>query len=419
MKALIYILAIVAGLLLLLLPYLSNLAIMNLAIKIMIASIFALGFNLLWGQTGLPSFGHAAYYGIGTFATIYAMNAIEAGSALPTPLLPLVGATTGFAFGLVAGWFATIRSGVYFAMITVAIAELVSAISLKWEGLFGGEAGLRSMRSDWGALAFQSTDSVYWLTLTWMLVVMAVLYGLQRSPFGLVVRGIREKELRVRFLGYDTHRVKTLVFAISAAVSGLAGGLLAVSDESASMVLFQGAGSAFVVLNTIIGGAGVFLGPVIGAALTTSFAYFGESFSHFWMLYLGIAFVVTVMYAPQGIGGAIMDRIKAVKAGEKAALGMGDLMGLISFALVLVGITFLIEVTGEICSEQYRAQIVTGKGAWPPVHVLGFSFDPLSPLPWLIGIVALVGGIGIALTQGGLRRPALFNLVAAKAGAEK
>jgi branched-chain amino acid transport system permease protein len=419
MKTVPYIGAAIAAAALLALPIFGDLGTMNLVIKIMIAAIFALGFNLLWGQAGLPSFGHAAYYGIGTFATIYMMNAIDRGGWFPTPLLPLVGAGAGFAFGLVAGWFATIRSGVYFAMITVALAELVSAIALKWEGLFGGEAGIRSIRTDWGPFSFQSTTSVYWLTLVWMLVVMAFLFGLQRSPFGLVVRGIRERELRVRFLGYDTHRVKTLVFAISAAVSGLAGGLLAISDESASMVLFQGSGSAFVVLNTVIGGAGVFLGPVIGAALTTSFAYFGANLSHFWMLYLGIAFVVTVMYAPQGIGGAIAQRARAVKAGEKAAFGTGDLIGIVAFALTFLGLIFLIEITGTICSEQYRAGIASAKGVWPPVRLLGYDFNPLSPLPWLIGLLSLAAGIAIVVAQPHLRRPRLIDLVTTKAEAGK
>ncbi|MGU3575017.1 branched-chain amino acid ABC transporter permease [Brucellaceae bacterium C25G] len=418
MKITIYLLGVVAGVLLLFLPLFSDLAMMNLMIKIMIAAIFALGFNLLWGQMGLPSFGHAAYYGVGTFATIYAMNAIEAGALFPTPLLPLVGALAGFIFGLFAGWFATIRSGVYFAMITVAIAELVSALSLKWEGLFGGEAGIRSMRSDWGPFNFQSTASVYWLTLVWMLVIVAVLYFLQRSPFGLIVRGIRERELRVSFLGYDTHKVKTLVFAISASVSGLAGGLLAISDESASMVLFQGAGSAFVVLNTVIGGAGVFLGPVLGAALTTSFAYFGERFSHFWMLYLGIAFVVTVMYAPQGLGGAIVQRVRAVQAGEKSIFGIHDLLGLVAFCLMLSGSIILIEITGTICSEQYRAQIAAAQGVWPLVDLMGYALNPKSPLPWMLGVAALASGIAIAATQGRIRRPSFLKLVSAKAGAE-
>lgn len=395
------------------LPAFGGLATLNLANKIMIAAVFALGFNLLWGQAGLPSFGHAAYYGVGTFATIYMMDAIDRGGSFPTPLLPLVGAGAGFLFGLVAGWFATVRSGVYFAMITVAIAELLSALAQKWEGLFGGEAGIRSIRANWGPLDFQSTDSVYYLTLAWTLLVLLSLWALQRSPFGLIVRGIRERELRIRFLGYDAHRVKTVVFALSAAVSGLAGGLLAISDESASMVLFGGAGSAFVVLNTVIGGAGVFLGPVIGAALTTSFAYFGAGFSHFWPFYLGVVFVVTVLYAPEGLGGAILSRWRRVQSGSGPALSARDLAVLAGSATAMAGLVLLIEMTGAICSEAYRAEIGVLKGVWPPVRVFGVDFAPLSPIPWLLGLAALLGGGRVALSGG---RPTLPRILAGRLG---
>ncbi|MDH7796973.1 MULTISPECIES: branched-chain amino acid ABC transporter permease [unclassified Beijerinckia] len=409
MKSISYIVvALLAGLLIAL-PFIGDLGSLNLAIKVMIAAIFALGFNLLWGQAGLPSFGHAAYYGIGTFATIYAMQAIDRGGVFPTPLLPLVGAAAGFIFGLVAGWFATIRTGVYFAMITVALAELVSAIAVKWEGLFGGESGLRSIRSDWGPFIFQSTTSVYYLTLVWAILVMLFLYWIQGSPFGLIVRGIRERELRVKFLGYDARKAKTLVFALSAAVSGLAGALLAISDESANMVLFQGAGSAFVVLNTVIGGANVFFGPVIGAVLTTCFGYFGSNFSHFWMFYLGVAFVVTVLFAPEGIGGAIVERVRQVRTGDRAPLNLSDIVHLAALLLAVVGLIILVEVTGTICSEQYRASIASGQGVWPAVKLMGIAFNPLSPLTWIAGVGALGIGAWVLLKQGRAKLPAFLR----------
>lgn len=401
MKKLLLVLVVLAIASLLALPSVGGLGTLNLANKVMIAAIFALGFNVLWGQAGLPSFGHTAYFGVGTFATIYMMNAIDAGSRFPTPLLPLVGAAAGFLFGLIAGWFATIRSGVYFAMITVAIAELVSAVAQKWEGLFGGEAGIRSIRTDWGPISFQSTTSVYYLTLAWALIVIAVLWGLQRSPFGLVVRGIRERELRVAFLGYDAHRVKTLVFAVSAAVSGLAGGLLAVSDESASMVLFGGTGSAFVVLNTVIGGAHAFLGPVIGAILTTIFGYFGANLSHFWLFYLGVVFVVTVLFAPEGIGGAITNRWRDVAAGRSRPVTARDLRLLAGSVAIGLGVILLIEMIGTIASEAYRADIASHGGAWSAVRVFGLPFFPLSPLPWVLGLVGIGAGIGLCLGRVG------------------
>jgi branched-chain amino acid transport system permease protein len=376
-----------------LLPLTSDLGLMNVMIKVFIASIFALGFNLLWGQAGLLSFGHAAYFGLGTFGSIYLMNAIDHGARFPTPLVPLAGAAIGFAFGLVAGWFATIRSGVYFAMITVALAELVSAISLKWDSAFGGEAGIRSVRSPWGPFGFQSTSEVYYLILLWTTLVIVFLLWLQRSPWGLIVRGIREREERVRFLGYNSHAVKTLVFAISAGLSGLAGGLLALSDESANMVLFQGSGSAFVVLNTVIGGATVFAGPIVGAALTTVFSYYIAGVTQYWLLYLGVLFIFLVLYAPTGLAGLVAERALQVRCGEKTWLSRAELLRFAGLACLLVGFILAIELTGAVLAPEYAAQTAMNAGVHPAVRILGLDWHPTSPISILAIILLFAGGI--------------------------
>ena len=129
----------------------------------LIAALFACAFNLLAGQGGMLSFGHAAYFGVGTFATIHAMNALGGAGLLPTPLMPLVGGVAGLLFGLVAGWFATMRSGVYFSMITLALAELLHALAPHLKGVFGGEAGLSAMRMPaWGSRSARTSRSISW-----------------------------------------------------------------------------------------------------------------------------------------------------------------------------------------------------------------------------------------------------------------
>jgi len=371
------------------LPWVADFGMLNVAIKVAIAGIFALGFNLLWGQAGLLSFGHAAYFGLGTFASIYAMQAIEAGSRFPTPLVPLAGAAVGFVFGLVAGWFATLRSGVYFAMITVALAELVASIAVKWEGVFGGEGGLRTTRMGFGPFKLQQVTDVYWMTLAWALIVIGVLWWLQRSPLGTVVRGVREREVRVSFLGYDSHAVKTLVFAVSGAVAGLAGGLLALSDEAANMVLFQGSGSAFVVVNTIIGGAGVLLGPVVGAALTTVFSYYVAGFTHYWMLYLGLLFIGVVVYAPMGLVGVAMRRVEDAGAGRAPWLSWREARVALGVLMLCAGIVFAVEMIGPMCAPEYAA----AGGGWPPVTLAGIAWSPWSFTTWITAAVLFgVGG---------------------------
>ncbi|MCA8934497.1 MAG: branched-chain amino acid ABC transporter permease, partial [Rhodospirillaceae bacterium] len=152
------VLAVLAGL-----PPFLDLGLQNALVNVLIASLFALAFNLLVGQAGLLSFGHAAYFGVGAFATLHLMRVVEDGLGFPTPLLPLAGALTGLVVGAIAGFFATMRSGVYFALVTLAIAELFHALAPRWQGLFGGEAGLSSMRMPWQGITFGSTLEVYYL----------------------------------------------------------------------------------------------------------------------------------------------------------------------------------------------------------------------------------------------------------------
>lgn len=387
-------------------PWFAGSGALNVAIKVAIAAVFALGFNLLWGQAGLLSFGHTAYYGIGTFAGIYAMQAIERGFKLPTPLVPLVGAGAGFVFGLVAGWFATRRSGVYFAMITVALAELVASIAVKWESVFGGEGGLRSARTPWGPFSLQQVSDVYWMTLAWLLLVIAVLWWIQRSPMGTVMRGIREREIRVSFLGYDTHKVKTLVFAISGGIAGLAGGLLALSDEAANMVLFQGAGSAFVVVNTIIGGAGVLLGPVVGAALTTLFGYYVANYTHFWMLYLGLLFIGVVIYAPEGLAGVLLKRVRQASAGRVGWLSLKEAQISAGVLLIAAGVVLVSELVGRFCAPEYSAARAAAAGGWPAVSLFGVNWAPWSLQTWIVVVVLF--GLGSWLASA---RQASLNAV--------
>lgn len=287
------------------LPFLLSQGLLNAAVQMLIAALFASAYNLLCGQAGMLSFGHAAYFGVGAFATVHAMNALGGAGLLPTPLMPLAGAAGGLVFGGIAGWFATQRSGTYFAMITLAIAELVHALAPHLKGLFGGEAGISTMRMPAWGLDFGSTTQVYYLTLAWVLLALALLYLYTRTPLGRLTLGLRENSHRLKFLGYNVHGLSTLVFAISAMFSGLAGGLLVISNESANYVLFDPALSAAAVLNTYIGGVQVFLGPAFGASLMTFFGYAASDLTRSWLLYQGILFVLVMMFMPTGLAGLI------------------------------------------------------------------------------------------------------------------
>ncbi|ANN65285.1 branched-chain amino acid ABC transporter permease [Bordetella bronchialis] len=373
------------------LPFLLSQGLLNAAIQMLIAALFASAYNLLCGQAGMLSFGHAAYFGVGAFATVHAMNALGGEGLLPTPLMPLAGALGGLAFGAVAGWFATQRSGTYFAMITLAIAELVHSLAPHLKSLFGGEAGISTMRMPAWGFDFGSTTQVYYLTLAWVLFALLLLYLYTRTPLGRLTLGLRENSRRLRFLGYNVHGVGTLVFALSAMFAGMAGGLQAMSNESANYVVFDASLSAAAVLNTYIGGTQVFLGPALGAALMTLFGYAVSDLTRSWLLYQGIIFVLVMMFLPTGLTGLV-----GMVERQVERHGAGRLAGVFVLAVgcalfMAAGTVFLVELLQRVFAQEYRS-LIPATGAWPAVRVFDRSWDVLSPLTW--GVPAVLLGIG-------------------------
>ena len=232
------------------LPLLLPAGLLNASIQMLIAALFASAYSFLAGRAGMLSFGHAAYFGVGAFATVHAKNALSGSGLLPTPLLPVVGGAAGFVVGVAAGWFATQRSGTTFAMITLAIAELLHAVAPQLKGWFGGEAGISTMRAPAWGIGFGTTPQVYALTLCWVLVSLALLYLHTLTPMGRLTLALRENEHRLRFLGYDVHGLGVSAFAISAMFSGIAGGLQAMANESANYVVLEAGTYAGVVLKS-------------------------------------------------------------------------------------------------------------------------------------------------------------------------
>src|SRR5215470_2842951 len=222
------------------------------SITMMIAALFALAFSLAMGQAGMLSFGHSAYYGLGAFAALHLMKAVEEHAlAWPTPLVPLIGATAGLLAGIVFGCFATQRTGVYFAMVTLALAELLFTLAPTWNSLFGGESGISTMRMPSWAFSFGDDTHVYYLTLAWVALSAWCLWAFRGTPMGRLAVAMRENEHRVRFLGFNTHLARTLVFAISAMFTGVAGALLAIANEASNYTIFSAQASANVVLQTL------------------------------------------------------------------------------------------------------------------------------------------------------------------------
>lgn len=368
-------------------------SLVNASVQVLIAALFATAFGLLIGQGGMLSFGQAAYFGVGAFATVHAMNAFGGTGLLPTPLMPLAGGAVGLLLGGVAGYLSTKRTGTYFAMITLALAEMLHAIAPNLAGLFGGEGGISSFRAPAWGFSFGSPIEVYYLTLFWVVLCIALLWALTRTPLGRSALGLRENSHRLKFLGYNTHLLATAIFAISAMFSGIAGGLQTMNIEAANYVVFEIGVSTSVVLNTFIGGATTFLGPAIGAVVMTFFGNITSDMTRSWLLYQGLIFVLVMMYMPLGIVGTTI----AVYRGELRPFSEMRTFGLRLVAILLIGVgaVLSIELLQRFFSTDYKAARLAGD--WPPVEFIGFEWSPISMQTWALPLLTIASGCALLL----------------------
>ncbi len=365
----------------------------NVLINMLIASLFALSFNILSGQVGLLSFGHAAYYGVGAFAVLHLMMAVENGLAFPTPLLPVVGAVAGLIVGLAAGYFATMRSGVYFALVTLAIGELFYSLAPHLQSVFGGEAGMSSMRMPWMGITFGSLIEVYYLVLAWVALSVLLLWAYTRTPFGRLTLALRDNEQRVRFLGYGAHSSKVIIFGVSAMFSGIAGGLQVLSNETANYALFGMNISTQVVVHTYVGGTSLLFGPAIGAVVFTLFAFLISDLTRSWLFYQGLIFVLVMLYAPTGIGGVVHYHWRHRRDLDWSHLVGPYALGALGGALVAAGVVFVTESVAVLFGQSYSVMRHNMGGGFPPYDVFGVQWNPLSPLTWIIPVVLFIAGV--------------------------
>ena len=283
----------------------------SLATQVLIFGLFALGFNLLYGYTGLLSFGHAGYYGLGAYGTGIALAKLK----LTSLWLALgIGLGTAVVGGACIGFFCLRRRGIYFAMLTLAFAQMLYFVAFHAADLTGGDDGLRgiplhSIGLPGGSLSLRNPLAFYFFA--YMLVVLAVA-GLKRildSPFGAVLQAIRENGDRAAACGYDINRVKLLSFVFSALFAGLAGGLDALRLTVVPVDALYWSTSGQVVIMTLLGGAGTFFGPFVGAATFLILADRLSLFMEAWPIVIGVIFMAFVLFLPKGIWGTLLEKI--------------------------------------------------------------------------------------------------------------
>lgn len=319
-----------------------------------IAIIFALSYNMLLGQTGMLSFGHAVYYGLGAYFTAHSVNALAA-AKLPIPLvvMPLVGGVAGLVFAIVFGWVSTKRSGTAFAMISLGLGELIGSSALILRSFFGGEEGININRTkllrvfDWN---FGPQIQVYYLIAAWCLLASLLMYGLTRTPLGRMCNAVRDNPQRVAYIGYDPQVIRYLAFCLSGFFAGIAGALAAINFELANSAVFSAAQSGNVLVATFIGGAGHFFGPILGAMLVTWLQNILSDMTRIWQLYFGLIFIGMVAFAPGGLASLIMMHRPLWQAGTLWRLlpvyGAALCSGLVAIAGLALATETLAHLTG-------------------------------------------------------------------------
>ena len=369
----------------------SGLAVTMLS-QIGIAIVACLSYNMLLGQGGMLSFGHAVYSGLGTYVAIHALKAVGDGTfPLPVSLIPLVGGVSGIFFAVLLGFVTTKKSGTTFAMITLGIGELVFAMSLMVPEFFGGEAGVNANRMAGKpvmGITYGPQIQVYYLLAIYTFVCTALMYAFTRTPLGRVLNAVRDNPERVEFIGYSTQRVRYISFIISGFFAGMAGGMAALNFEIATAEVVGAARSGAYLLFTFLGGATFFFGPIIGAVLMVVAFVLLSEFTKAWLLYLGLVFLLMVMYAPGGIASLIMMNLRVAKFGKLGRLLRWYAVLAATGLVMFVGVAAIIEMV-------YHIQLNDTLGS--TLNFMGVRLDTKSAASWVGAIV--IGAVGLVALE--------------------
>src|SRR6059036_1626298 len=275
---------------------------LSLLTELLILGLFALSLDLIMGYTGMVSFGHAAYFGLGAYASALVLIHF----AQPVPVALLAGALLAGVVALPVGWFSTRATGIYFAMLTLAFAQFVYTMAYKWRSLTGGSDGIAGVPKTalfWGGPSLASSHAFYFLAAACVVLSLVLCRALVRSPFGRALQAIRESERRFTSLGRDPRPFKLVVFVIAAVFAGLAGALFAPFRGFASPEVMFWVFSGQGLMMVIMGGIGTLVGPVLGAMLFILIQEILSSYTEHWMILTGALFVLIVIFLPGGLVG--------------------------------------------------------------------------------------------------------------------
>ncbi|MEY2801176.1 MAG: hypothetical protein RL513_760 [Pseudomonadota bacterium] len=355
-----------------------------------IAIIVCLSYNMLLGQGGMLSFGHAVYSGMGAFLTIHTLNIVSKGQLpIPVSLLPLVGGVSGLLVAVVFGWVTTKKSATTFAMITLGVGELVWASALMFPEFFGGEGGISGNRvtgaKPWG-ISFGPQVQLYYLIALYTFVCTALMFAFTRTPLGRMLNAVRDNPERVEFVGYDTQVVRYIAFIIAAFFAGISGGLAALNFEIVTSEVVGGPRSGAYLLFTFLGGATFFFGPIIGGILMVLAFVLLSELTKAWLLYLGLVFLFMVMYAPGGIASLVMMNLRVASFGRLRELWVSYLA---------LGVTALVTLLGAAAMIEMVYHLKLNAALGPTLKFLGITLDATGLNSWFGSAFVMLTGLGL------------------------
>jgi len=279
----------------------------HVAIEILILGLFAVSFNMIFGYMGQLSFGHAAFYGVGAYAT----GMLMVKTSIPLPICLAASMIAAGACAVIVGYFCVRLTGIYFAILTLAFGQLIYYIIFQWYSFTGGDNGLQGIvppQMLFGATAY------YYFTLFIVGAALIAMWYIIRSPFGYTMRAIRDNTERTRFIGINVRRYMLINFVVAAMFAGLAGGLLGPFNRSISPDLCDWHQSGVPVFMTVIGGTLGFLGPLIGSVIYTFLMAFVTGFTEYWPLVIGSIIILVVLFVPGGVLGLVGERAKIYRS---------------------------------------------------------------------------------------------------------
>ena len=355
-----------------------------------IGIIVCLSYNILLGQGGMLSFGHAVYSGMGSFLAIHTLNNISNGNLpLPVSLIPIVGGIASMLVAVLLGWVTTKKSGTTFGMITLGVGELIWAMSLMFPEFFGGEGGISGNRVTGSkplGITYGPQIQLYYLIAVYTIVCTALMFAFTRTPLGRMLNAVRDNPERVEFVGYDTQKVRYFAFIVAAFFAGISGGLAALNFEIVTSEVVSGYRSGAYLLFTFLGGATFFFGPIIGAILMVLAFVLLSEFTKAWLLYLGLIFLFMVMYAPGGVASLIMMNLRVAMFGHLRKLWVSYLALAFTAMVVLLGAACMIEMT-------YHLQLNAALGS--ELKFLGATLDSKGLNSWFGAAFVMLTGLGL------------------------